>query len=48
MICYPKDNPNWEFWATVTDYFEERKKYLVEDQDSDFFEFEEDELSDEP
>lgn len=46
VICYPKDGAmgGWEFWARIADYSDTKKTYLVEDQDSDFFELEEDEL----
>lgn len=46
VMCYPKDGAygGWEFWGRIADHFPERKIYLVEDQDSDFFELEEDEI----
>ena len=44
IICRPKNGPaeGLEFWARVTDY--RGNNYIVEDQDSDFFELEEDEF----
>ena len=46
VIVNPKSGPmgGHEFMARVINYLEERQVYVVEDQDSDSFEVEEDEL----